>query len=279
MAESITRSVHQNEASLLQSAQQSEEVATTTQENATLPNQRSTIIWTPSFIVIFALVLAVGLSLASLTTQGWDNRLYQPGWILLGNTVILGVLWAAIMIRTHSLWVRIGGSFACLWVIFTAINFIAGLRSVDAGLSVIAYLNAATNIALLASYIVFSTNGVPFRLWDRWFFIVAPIVVGCLALTGFFFPPPFIGRLPSLASTTAAAALYLAIAAWWLRPSCWKTQAGPAFFLGVAPAILLMLSIPHAFNGSSNFFFLQVSLLSSILGAMRLLQGELQQRP
>ncbi|GHO96790.1 hypothetical protein KSF_068380 [Reticulibacter mediterranei] len=278
MAESITRSVHQNEAPLLQSAQQSEEVATTKQENATLTSQRSTIIWTPSFIVIFALTLAAGLSLASLTTQGWDNRLYQPGWILLGNTAILGALWVAIVIRTRSLWVRIGGSFACLWVIFTAINFIAGLLSVDAGLSAIAYLNAATNIALLASYIVFSTNGVPFRGWDRWFFKIAPIIGGCLALTGFFFPPPLIGLLPSLASTTAAAALYLAIAAWWLRPSCWKTQAGPAFFLGVAPTILLMLSIPHAFNGSSNFFFLQVSLLSSILGAMRLLQGELRQR-
>jgi hypothetical protein len=277
MAESITRSVHQNEAPLLQSTR-IEDTSIHRQEDTTIASQRSTIIWTPRFIVIFALTLAVGLSLASLTTQGWDNRLYQPGWILLGNTAILGALWVAIMIRTRSLWVRIGGSFTCLWVIFTAINFIAGLLSVDAGLSVIAYLNAATSTALLASYIVFATNGVPFRLWDRWFFRVAPIVGGCLALTGLFFPPPLIGRLPSLASTTAAAALYLAIAVWWLRPSCWKTQAGPAFFLGMAPAILLMLSIPHAFNGSSNFFFLQVSLLCSILGAMRLLQGELRQR-
>jgi hypothetical protein len=263
---------------LLQSAQQLEDASIHRQADTTIASQRSTIIWTPPFIIIFALTLVVGLSLASLLTQAWDNRLFQPGWILLGNTTILGALWVAIVIRARSLWVRIGSGFACLWVVFTAINFISGLLSVDAGLSVIAYLNAATNIALLGSYIVFSTHGVPFRLWDRWFFRVAPILGSCLALTGFFFPPQFIGRLPSLASTTAAAALYLAIAAWWLRPSCWKTQAGPAFFLGVAPAILLMLSIPHAFNGSSNFFFLQVSLLGSILGAMRLLQGELRQR-
>jgi hypothetical protein len=279
MAESITRSVHQNEAALLPGAQKTEEVATREQEDMPLVSQQSTIIWTPRFIVIFALTLAAGLSLANLATQGWDNRLFQPGWILLGNTAILGAIWVAITIRTRSLWVRIGGSFACLWVIFTAINFSAGLLNVDAGLSAIAYLNAATNTALLISYIVFSTNDVSFRLWDRWFFRVAPIICGCLALTGFFFPPPLIGPVPSLASTTAAAALYLAIAAWWLRPSCWRTQAGPAFFLGAAPAILLMLSIPHTFNGSSNFFFLQVSLLSSILGAMRLLQGEMRQRP
>ncbi len=279
MAESITRSGHQNEAALLPGAQKTEEVATRGQEDAPLVSQQSTIIWTPPFIIIFALTLTAGLSLASLMTQGWDNRLFQPGWILLGNTAILGAIWVAITIRTRSLWGRIGSSFTCLWVIFTAINFSAGLLNVDAGLSAIAYLNAATNTALLISYIVFSTNGVSFRLWDRWFFRVAPIVGGCIALTGFFFPPPLIGPVPSLASTTAAAALYLAIAAWWLRPSCWRTQAGPAFFLGAAPAILLMLSIPHTFNGSSNFFFLQVSLLSSILGAMRLLQGEMRQRP
>lgn len=236
----------------------------------------STIIWTPRFIVIFALTLVVGLSLASLTTQGWDNHYYQPGWILLGNTAILFAIWIAIVIRVRSLWARIGGIFGCLWTILTAINFIAGLRMVNPGLAVIAYLNAATNIALLISYFVFSTNRVPFRLWDRWFFRIAPLVGGCFALTGFFFPPIFVGRVPGLANTTAATALYLAIAIWWLRPSCWKTQLGSAFFLGIAPLLSLMLAIPHAFNGSNNFFFLQISLLCSLLGAMRILQGEIR---
>ena len=35
------------------------------------------IIWTPRFIVIFALLLVVGLGGASLLTQGWLNSYYQ----------------------------------------------------------------------------------------------------------------------------------------------------------------------------------------------------------
>jgi hypothetical protein len=276
MAKSTTQSKQHNEEMLTHIAETQAISLENEQEDGSLASHRSPIIWTPRFIVIFALTLAGGLSLASLTTQGWDNHYYQPEWILLGNTAILFAVWSAISICARSLWARIGGIFGCLWTIFTAINFVASLLTVNVGLAVIAYLNAATNTALFICYCVFSTSHIPFRSWDRWFFRIAPVVGGCLALTGFFFPPQFVGRVPGLASTTAATALYLAIAAWWLRPSCWKTQPGAAFFLGMAPLISLMLAIPHAFNGSSNFFFLQISLLCSLLGAMRLLQGELR---
>lgn len=278
MAESITRSKQHGEEI---SAQIAENQITSTQaskDNDGAVNYYSPIIWTPRFIVIFALTLTVGLSLASLFTQGWDNHYYQPGWILLGDTAIIFGIWIVIVIRARSQWARIGGIFACLWAIFTGINFIANLLMVNTDLAVIAYLNATTNLALFGCYFVFSTNRMPFLRWDRWFFRVAPILGVCLALPGFFFPPINVGGLPNLASSTAAVALYLAIATWWLRSSCWKAQPGPAFFLGLAPLVLLMLAIPHAFTGSSNFFFLQISLLCSLLGAMRILQGEIQQK-
>jgi hypothetical protein len=277
MAESTTRSKQPDEETLAQTAE-NHVISTQNTEGDTSPDSyQSPIIWTPRFIIIFALTLTVGLSLASLFTQGWDNHYYQPGWILLSNTAIIFSIWIAIIIRARSQWARVGGIFACLWAIFTGINFIASLLMVNANLAVIAYLNAVTNIALLGCYFVFSTNHMPFFRWDRWFFRIAPALGLCLALSGFFFAPTLAGQLPGLASTTAAVALYLAIAAWWLRPSCWKTQPGPAFFLGLAPLVLLMLAIPHTFNGSSNFFFLQISLLCSLLGAMRILQGEIRQ--
>jgi hypothetical protein len=273
MAESIIQSKQGDEETVAQTAENQVISTPITQENANADGY----IWTPRFIVIFALTLILGLSLASLFTQGWDNHYYQPGWILLGNTALIFGIWIAIMIRTRSQWVRIGGIFACIWVIFTGINFIANLLMVNADLAVIAYLNATTNLALFGSSFVLSTNRIPALRWDRQFFRVAPILGVFLALPGFFFPPTHIGGLQNLASTTAAAALYLSIAAWWLRPSCWKAQPGPTFFLGLAPLLLLMLAIPHTFNGSSNFFFLQISLLCSLLGAMRILQGEIQQ--
>src|SRR5260370_41239858 len=41
------------------------------------------IIWTPRFIVIFALALVVGLAVEALLAGGWANGLYPRGWILL----------------------------------------------------------------------------------------------------------------------------------------------------------------------------------------------------
>lgn len=278
MAESITRPKQNGEETSAQIAENQIISTQAAKENVGPASYQLPIIWTPRFIVIFALTLTIGLSLASLFTQGWDNHYYQPGWILLSDIAIICGIWIAIVIRARSQWTRIGGIFACLWAIFTGINFIANLMMVDPGLAVIAYLNATTNLALFGCYIVFSTNNVPFLRWDRWFFRIAPILGLCLALPGFFFPPIHVGGLPNLASSTSAVALYLAIAIWWLRPSCWKAQSGPAFFLGLAPLVLLMLAIPHTFNGSSNFFFLQISLLCSLLGAMRILQGEIRQK-
>jgi hypothetical protein len=277
MAESITRSKQGDEEIVAQTADNQVISTPTTKEDASADHYQSPVIWTPRFIIIFALTLAIGLSLASLFTQGWSNHYYQPGWILLGNAVLLLGIWIAVVIRARSQWMRIGGIFACLWAIFTGINFIANLLMVNASLAVIAYLNAITNLALFGSYFVFSTNRIPAKSWDRWFFRIAPILGVFLALPGFFFPPTNVGGLPNLASTTAAVALYLSIAAWWLRPSCWKAQPGLTFFLGLAPLLLLMLAIPHIFNGTNNFFFLQVSLLCSLLGAIRILQGEIRQ--
>lgn len=253
------------------------EAALEVSQDQSAPIRQPIIIWTPRFIGIFALVLAGGLTLASLLTQGWQNHYYQPEWVLLAETAIMLGLWITVSIRASTPWVRIGGIFGAIWAIFTAINFVATLLlSVNPALPIIAYLNAATNCALFACYICLSIHHVPVRRWDSWFFRVAPLLGVCIILASILLTPAEMRSWQNVGSITATVTLYLSISIWWLRPSCWQAQPGPTFFFGLAPIILLVLSIPRMFDGPQNFFLLQVSLLCFVLGIMRLLQGELQ---
>src|SRR2546430_3137103 len=49
----------------------------------------ATVIWTPRFIVLFALALVIGLSVDSLLTQVWSSRLIRAPWILLFHLLLL----------------------------------------------------------------------------------------------------------------------------------------------------------------------------------------------
>jgi hypothetical protein len=95
----------------------------------------------------------------------------------------------------------------------------------------------------------------------------------------------------------AAAALFLSIAIWWLRPSCWQHQPGPTLLFGLSPLLLLTIAIPNSVlhepdfflaqlvsfriysygaNNETHFFLAQVSLLCLLLAAMRILKCEIR---
>jgi hypothetical protein len=234
------------------------------------------IIWTPRFIVLFSLVLTLGLSLASLLTQGWQNRYYSSEWILVTETALILATWIAVLRCSRASWARFAAIFGSSWAIFTCLNFATSLLNISADQPFIAYLNVLISCSLLGCYISLSLHRIPQRRWDIGFLTIAPALGGALVIIATLFTPVEARSLPGFASLLAAVALYLSIATWWLRPSCWKAQPGPAFFLGIAPLILLLLAIPDAFNSAANFFFLQVSLLCSLLGALRILQGEIR---
>ena len=67
----------------------SESENTTSEKNTTIENNQQVeanvsgtpIIWTPRFIIIFALTLVLGLSIESLLTQGWFDGYYSGLWI------------------------------------------------------------------------------------------------------------------------------------------------------------------------------------------------------
>jgi len=82
------------------------------------------IIWTPRFIVAFALTLVFGLSIASLLTQGWLNNYYTGQWVFQVYVILISISWLTLFVLTHSRWVRIGSIFGCIWVLFITLNII-----------------------------------------------------------------------------------------------------------------------------------------------------------
>src|SRR5579863_3865532 len=65
------------------------------------------VIWTPRFIILFALILVFGLSAESLLTQGWENHFYAEAWISFGHIALIVGCLIAVIVVTHSHWVRL----------------------------------------------------------------------------------------------------------------------------------------------------------------------------
>jgi len=224
--------------------------------------------------VIFALTLSLGLTAESLLTQGVLNHYYTGDWVLLAHVAIVLGCWLAIVIRTHSWWMRTGGIFGCIWAIFAGIGFMLHLLTGRPGPAIVAYLNAVTYSALLGSYICLSIHRTSLQHWDAWFFRLMPILGSGAVALAYFLTPADARSLSGLENTLATTALFLCLFVWWLRPACWQTQPAPTFFFGAAPAILLLLTIPGSTNGGTNFLLLQVVFLSLLLGTIRTLQSE-----
>ncbi len=242
-----------------------------TQQKALVPP----IIWTPRFIVIFALALVVGLAAEGLLAEGWVNKLYASGWILLAPPILALGGWTFTLVRARSWWIRSGAIFACIWALFACLNALMEKHAVVSSPALIAHLDAATCSAFLGAYICLSLDRTPLRRWDALFFRLA-LVLGCGSVALIYFLTPVESRsLAVLEGDLAATALFLCVFVWWLRPSCWRARPGPTFLFGMAPAIMLFLAIPKIVDAGTNLFFTQVMFLCIILGIMRLVQCEL----
>ena len=255
---------------------------------------RTKIIWTPRFIILFALILVFALTIESLLTQGWLNGYYTGLWIFQIHVILVCLGWLALLVLAHSSWVRVASIFGIIWAFFITLHIIIYLLNTDLALRVHALMNAASCIALLGSYICLSIDKAPFNRLDAWFFGLAPII-GCIAVTLIYFLTPTNERsLTTLENAIATIALVLSLLVWWIRPTSWKSQPGPTFLFGCVPLILLILAlsakefnpsnyflakvlmqpISYLLTNDSNFFFSQVALLFLFLGIMRVLQFE-----
>jgi len=207
------------------------------------------VVWTPRFIVVFFLTLVIGLSVESLLTEGWLNGTYKTEWILLGHTLLILICLIALIIKGRSTWIRMGAIFGCIWAVFTGASYIAVLFGIT----------------------------IPFRRWDSIFFWLAPLAGGsgvailyALARTN-----PHHARV--LISATITVLLWLSVAIWWLRPSCWRSQPCITFLLGLAPLLMIVVPSIAPDNIGTPLFMDQVLLLCILLGVMRVLEGEIRQ--
>ena len=256
----------------------------------------SKVIWTPRFIVIFALTLVIGLSVEGLLTNGWLDGYYTGQWIFQVYVILNSICWLALVVVARSSWVRIGGIFGCIWAFFMTVNIALNASNIDASSPVFSRVNAAICMALLGSYLCLSIARTSFSRLDSWLFGLAPIAGSIAVIALFFLTPVHERTLNTLENFIATIALIFCVLVWWLRPTSWKTQPGPTFLFGSVPVLLLLLAIPSAgFNMSNfflahvvlyppgglssneaNFFFSQVALLCLLLGTMRVLQGEIR---
>ena|SRR2546425_4238929 len=241
----------------------------------TTPTPTPAVIWTPSFIITFALVLVFGLSAESMLAQGWVSHFYPRNWVLLAHVVVVLGCWIVVVVRPRSGWIRAGGLFACIWALFVGFDFVLNPRSIDPSSPIIAHLHAAISIALLGSYICLSLDRTPFHHWDARFFQLAFIIGSCAVALAYLLTPVNNQSLSTLESDIAITALVLCVLVWWIRPSCWKAQPGPTFLFGMAPVIRLFLTIPNVAGAATNLFLSQVVFLCVLLGALRILQCQI----
>ncbi len=239
-------------------------------------NEQATIIWTPRFIALFALTLVISLSMTTILIQGWLNGYYADTAVLLAYIPFILFLWIVVFVKAHSAWVRAGAVCGCLWSLLMAGNFWLNTLTVDPQTTSALEMNIAANSALLCMSICLSLAHTPFHRWDNWFFRLLPLLTISIPGAIYLHVSKEAGAFSIIESFSATLLLYLSSAVWWLRLSCWHNQAGPAFLFGVAPLILLVFVIPNLVGREQVFLFQQIFLLCILLGAMRILQGELR---
>ncbi len=234
------------------------------------------VIWTPRFIVLFFLTLAIGLSLESLLTQGWLNKVFRAEWIHLIHMLFILTVFVMLSIKAYSIWIRLGSIFGSIWAVFTSASYSVTLLGISGRALVPLQFQAVTACALLATFICFSTHHSVFRRWDSIFFWLAPFVSGSAIAVLYALSRNDPHHTRVLLSATTTVLLYLCISIWWLRPSCWRSQPCITFLFGIVALLLLCVPLMRNDTLGTPFFLSQVLLLCILLGAMRVLQGEIR---
>ena len=236
----------------------------------------SPTVWTPRFILLFFLTVAVGLSVESLLTQGWLNKAYKAEWVLLIHALFILTSLIVLSIKGRSTWIRIGSIFGSIWAVFTGASYVATLLGISGRSLIALQFQEVTACALLATFICFSTHRIPLRRWDSLFFWLVPFVGGGTVAVLYILSRTDPHHARVLISATTTVLLSICVAIWWLRPSCWRSQPCITFLFGIAALLLLFVPLMNNDTLGTPFFFSQVLLLCVLLGVMRVLQGEIQ---
>lgn len=240
----------------------------------TQPNKSESVItfWTPRFIIVFTLTVITGLSAASILTEAWMNNHYQSSLILSGYIVVIIISLTVLARSTSSLWVCLGTLFGYLWAIFSLITF---FLPTSGPISLIrTQLLAAASSTLLGFSICLSTHRTPIRRWDTLLFWLAPPLGACILIIYVLLHPVHNAHVRGLLDTTTTVLLAFASGIWWLRPSCWRSQAHPTFLFGLAPLIIIFTMYWVGDAIGTLLFLAQLTLLCILLSIIHVIQGE-----
>src|SRR5690348_11246752 len=120
------------------------------------------IIWTPGFLLTFALILVLGISAESLFASAWANALpIRPWWVMSLHILLLAAGWLVLGLATRSRWIRAGCAFGGISTLFMGLDVFMNMQNIDPGSPVQSYINAAICLALLGAYIGLSVEGAP----------------------------------------------------------------------------------------------------------------------
>ncbi|MBE3561434.1 MAG: hypothetical protein IMW89_19770 [Ktedonobacteraceae bacterium] len=286
MAESVTQPEilrddqhnHTSISTTTATSRDTDKTASRAPEQTAYSSDLPVIIWVPRFIILFALTLVFGLSLASILVLGWTHGYYPADAVFLGYILPVSGCWLAVLLRAKDPWIRLGAVFGVTWSLLNITDYSLSLLGIDPNSPVFMHLYAAASSAFLGASLSFAIARMPVSQWDVRFFRIAPFFWGIVVVLFYFRAPAESRSFMTLERAIALSALGLSLLIWWLRPSCWKTQPGPTFLFGVIPFLLLIFRASWNSLDEATFFFTQVMLLSMLLGAMRILQGELRHR-
>src|ERR1700719_271030 len=76
------------------------------EQNVVVLQEEAPVIWSPRFIILFAVTLVLGLSLESLLAQAWAIRWFTGTWVFLGQIALLSAGWITLLMTSRSRWMR-----------------------------------------------------------------------------------------------------------------------------------------------------------------------------
>ena len=251
------------------------------------------IIWTPRFLLFFAITLILGVSTDSLLASGWSTGLITgDGYMfILGHIILTIAGWLILGMVTRSRWIRIGCIFGEICAAFLILNVLTNIFGVDPGAPAQSYINVASCTALLGAYIGLSIEGTLLSSWDVWLFLLVTVLSSAGVVLTYLLTPQ--ASIITIENAVAAAVLIAACLTWWARPSCWKRCPGPTFIFGIVPVIQLFMALVNGslhnfffiqvltprttiYTNINNFFFAQFILLCLLLGCIRLAKSEIR---
>jgi hypothetical protein len=233
------------------------------------------ILWTPAFILFFAILFGLGMSIASLISYIWVNsQLYSVDQIGKTYSIVLLGIWLITLIRVRSVGIRLGAAFGCIWIIGILGQFWLNSHSFSPQAAIMTEMRAVSNGALLGSALCLSTGHTRLRRWDIIFLWLLPLLFCSYLAYSYIKAPTDMRSSLFIEGKIASITIYMAIGVWWLRLGCWHDQAGPTFLFGLAAILWLASDNIGTINTELSLFILQLFFLCLALGAVRMLQGE-----